>query len=363
MRMSRYSAVFFLLTLMLVPAALAQGKQVISPLTGASPDDPLRFAEEKHLRNIRQLTFGGQNAEAYLSADDRHLSFQSRRGDMGCDQIFLMNIDGSEQRMISSGKGADTCAYLFPDGRHILYASTEGSGPECPPRPGYEHGYVWPVFDSYDIWMSRLDGTGKRRLTTTPGYDAEATISRDGKHIVFTSMRDGDLDIYTMDADGKNVKRLTSELGYDGGPFWSMDGEYIVYRAYHPQTPEEIKDYKDLLKQNLIRPSVLEIWVMRADGSEKHRVTNLGYASFAPFMMPGDKKIIFASNIGAEKGTMGNFELWMVNLDGTGLERVTYNPTFDSFPMFTSDGKHLVWASNRNGKPHETNVFIADWVP
>lgn len=368
MRMSRLSALCLLFafatcsTLGLAQAAPAAAAPAITPVPGATADDPLRFPEEKHLKNIRQLTFGGQNAEAYLSVDNKRLSFQSRRGDMGCDQIFLMNIDGSEQHMVSSGKGADTCAYLFPDGQHILYSSTEGAGPECPPRPSYEHGYVWPVYAGYDIWVSKLDGSDKHRLTTTPGYDAEATISRDGKHIVFDSLRDGDLDIYTMDADGKNVKRLTNELGYDGGPFWSMDGKYIVYRAYHPKTEAEKKDYLDLLKQNLIRPTELEIWVMDADGKNKRQVTNLGYASFAPFMMPGNKKIIFASNNGAPKGTMGNFELWTINVDGTGLERITYNPTFDSFPMFTSDGKHLIWASNRNSKPHETNVFIADWV-
>jgi Tol biopolymer transport system component len=359
-----------ILCLLLAAFALAQPApmpaseaHVIQPVPGADPSDPLRFPEEKHLKNIRQLTWGGQNAEAYFSADDKMLSFQSMRGDLKCDQIFVMNADGSNQHMVSSGKGADTCAYLFPDGQHILYSSTEGDAPQCPPRPSYEHGYVWPVYASFDVWVSKLDGSDKHRLTTTPGYDAESTISRDGKHIVFTSMRDGDLDIYTMNADGTHVKRLTHELGYDGGPFWSMDGKWIVYRAYHPQTPEEIKDYKELLAKNLIRPSTLEIWVMRANGKDKHQVTNLGYASFAPFMTPDSKKIIFASNNGAEKGTMGNFELWMINVDGTGLERITYNPTFDSFPMFTSDGKHLVWASNRNGKPHETNVFMADWVP
>jgi len=346
------------LCLLTVPVlVLAQAAQV------AAPPDPLRFPEEKHLRNIKQLTFGGQNAEAYLSIDNKRMSFQSQRGDLKCDQIFVMNIDGSDQRMVSDGKGADTCAYLFPDGQHILYSSTEGAGPECPPRPDYSKGYVWPVHASHEIYVSKLDGSEKHNLTNSPGYDAEATISRDGKKIVFTSTRDGDLDIYTMDIDGTHVKRLTNELGYDGGPFWSMDGKWIVYRAYHPKSPEEIKEYKELLAQNLIKPSVLELWVMRADGSGKRQVTHLGAASFAPFMTPDDKKIIFSSNYGAAPGTMGNFELWTINIDGTDLERITYNPTFDGFPMFTSDGKKLVFASNRNGRPHETNVFVADWVP
>jgi Tol biopolymer transport system component len=356
-------------SLLLASAVAQQSATTSAPaatlqtVPGADPSDLMRFPEETHLKNIKQLTFGGQNAEAYFSADDKMLSFQSMRGDMKCDQIFVMNPDGSNQHMVSDGKGSDTCAYLYPDGQHILYSSTEGDAPGCPPRPSFEHGYVWPVYAGHDVWTSKLDGSEKHRLTTTPGYDAESTISRDGKHIVFTSKRDGDLDIYTMDIDGSNVKRLTNELGYDGGPFWSVDGKYIVYRAYHPKTPEEIKEYTELLAQNLIKPSVLEIWMMRADGSDKHQVTHLGYASFAPFMTPDDKKIIFSSNNGAAAGEMGNFELWIINVDGTGLERITYNPTFDGFPMFTSDGKKLVFASNRNGKPHETNVFIADWVP
>ena len=316
---------------------------------------------EKHLRNVRQLTFGGQNAEAYFSGDGTHLIFQSQRDGHECDQIYTMRTDGSDIHMVSTGMGRTTCSYFFPDGSRILYSSTHLAGPVCPPKPDYSHGYVWAVYPSYDIFTARPDGTNLKRLTDTPGYDAEATISPDGRKIVFTSMRDGDLDIYTMDIDGRNVRRLTDELGYDGGPFYSPDGKQIVYRAYHPKTPEEIARYKEKLARNLIEPNNFEIWVMNADGSNKRQVTHLGAASFAPYFFPDGKRIIFSSNVNDPKGR--NFDLYMINTDGTGLQRITYNSVFNCFPMFSPDGKKLVFASNRNGKaPRETNVFIADWV-
>ncbi len=321
---------------------------------------PLALPEEKRLRNVRQLTFGGENAEAYFSADDRQIIFQSHQGP-GCDQIYTMALDGSGRRMVSTGKGKTTCSYIFPGGKRILYASTHGAGPECPPPPDYSRGYVWKLYGEFDIYTARPDGSGVKRLAATPGYDAEATISRDGKKIVFTSTRDGDIDIYTMDADGKNVKRLTSELGYDGGPFFSPDGKKIVYRAHHPQDPKEIEEYKMLLKDGALRPSRFELFVMDADGSNKRKLTSYGAASFAPFFHPDGQRIIFASNLHDARSR--NFDLYLINLDGTGLERVTYHETFDSFPMFSSDGKRLVWASNRNqAKPGDTNIFIADWV-
>lgn len=328
--------------------------QTAAPGNGAS--------QEKHLRNIRQLTFGGQNAEAYFSPDGKKLIFQSTRDPFHCDQIFTMNVDGSDPKLVSTGKGRTTCSYFFGDGKRILYSSTQLGGEECPPKPDYSRGYVWAIYPSFDIFTANADGSDVKRLTNTPGYDAEATLSIDGKKIVFTSVRDGDLDIYTMDADGKHVKQLTHELGYDGGPFFSPDGKLIVYRAHHPKTEQEIRDYKDLLKQNLIRPTYLEIWLMNADGSHKRQITNLGAASFAPSFFPDGKRIIFASNVGSTGG-MGNFELYAVDLDGKNLERITFTEGFDGFPVFSPDGKKLVWVSGRNGKvPHETNIFIADWV-
>ena len=320
-------------------------------------------SEDQHLRNIKQLTFGGQNAEAYFSPDGKKLIFQSTREPYKCDQIFTMNIDGTDQHLVSTGKGRTTCSYFFGDGKRILYSSTHLGGADCPPKPDYSKGYVWAIYPSFDIFTANADGSDVKQLTTTNGYDAEATLSTDGKKIVFTSIRNGDLDIYTMDANGTNVRQLTHELGYDGGPFFSPDGKLIVYRAHHPKTEQEIRDYKELLAQNLIRPTYLEIWLMNADGSNKRQITDLGAASFAPSFYSDGKRIIFASNVGSTGG-MGNFELYAVDLDGKKLERITFTDGFDAFPMFSPDGKKLVWVSGRNGKvPHETNIFIADWVP
>jgi Tol biopolymer transport system component len=338
---------------------------ILSAQTSTAPE--MATSLEKHLRKVHQLTFGGQNAEAYFSADGKKLIYQSSHGDVKCDQIFIMNIDGTDQHMVSTGKGRTTCSFFYPDGKKILYTSTHLASPECPPRPDFSKGYVWGVYSGYDIFTANLDGSNLKQLTNTPGYDAEATISLDGKKITFTSLRNGDLDIYTMDADGKNVKQLTHELGYDGGPTFSPDRKTIVYRAYHPKTEKEISDYKELLAQNLIRPTSLEIWTMNADGSGKKQITNLGAASFGPAYTADGKRIIFSSNYDPDthaKGGEGNFELWMMNPDGSGMERITYSDGFDGFPMFSPDGKKLVWASNRNGKlPHETNIFIGDWVP
>ncbi|HVP42593.1 MAG TPA: hypothetical protein VMS96_04135 [Terriglobales bacterium] len=336
-------------------AAVGQEKKLTTP------------EEDKHLKNVKQLTFGGENAEAYFSADNQWLIFQHAGEGVPCDRIYMMRVAGGEPKMqlvfwpVSDGKGKTTCSYFFPDGDRVLFSSTEGAGAGCPPRPDYSHGYVWPIYSSYDLYTAKRDGSGLKKLTDSPGYDAEATITRDGKHIVFTSTRDGDLEIYTMDADGKNVKRLTHELGYDGGPFWSADGNKIVYRAQRAKTKEEAEEYKTLLKQGLIKPGNLEIWVMNADGSGKHQVTHNGASNFGPFWHPDGKRIIFSSNL-AQPDSM-EFDLYLINEDGSGLERVTSHPGFDGFPMFSSDGKRLVWASNRNqSRPHETNIFIADWV-
>jgi TolB protein len=322
--------------------------------------------EAKHLKNVRQLTFGGQNAEAYFSLDDKQLIFQHQGEGVPCDQIYTIPVDTPDgkpatPKLVSTGKGRATCSYFFPSGDRILFSSTHAASPDCPPKPDYSHGYVWPIYDTYQIYTAKPDGSDLKQLTHAKGYNAEATVTRDGKHIVFTSTRNGDLDIHTMDADGSNVKQLTEELGYDGGPFWSYDGKKIVYRAEYPKTPEEIADYKDLLSKGLIRPGNLEIWVMNADGSNKHQVTHNGAANFAPFWHPDGKRIIFASNMADPKNGR-DFDLYLINEAGTGLERITYAPDFDAFPMFSSDGKRLVWASNRNGKAqHETNLFLADW--
>jgi len=334
---------------------------VLTALRVAGQEKKLTTPEEdRHLKNVKQLTFGGENAEAYFSADNKWLIFQHAGEGVPCDRIYMMPASGGKPRQVSDGRGKTTCSYFFPKGDRVLFSSTEGAGPECPPRPDRSRGYVWPVYGSYEIYTARRNGKRLKKLTDSPGYDAEATITRDGKHIVFTSMRDGDLDIYTMDANGKNVKRLTQELGYDGGPFWSADGKKIVYRAQHPANALYAQQYRNLLKQGLIKPGNLEIWVMKADGSGKHQVTHNRASNFAPFWHPDGKRIIFASNM-AKPDSM-EFDLYMVKEDGSGLERVTNHRAFDGFPMFSSDGKKLVWSSNRNqAKPHETNIFVADW--
>ncbi|HXF95015.1 MAG TPA: hypothetical protein VNI61_02815 [Gemmatimonadales bacterium] len=315
---------------------------------------------EARLANIRQLTFGGQNAEAYFSRSGRRLIFQRQEADTGCDQEFVINVDGSGLRRVSSGRGRTTCGYFYADDSRILYSSTEHLGPACPPRPDYSRGYVWALYD-YDIYTAAADGSDPRALIRHPGYDAEATVSPDGRTIVFTSLRDGDLDIYAVDVDGTNLRRLTRALGYDGGPFFSPDGRRIVYRAYHPASAADSADYVTLLRANLVRPSRMEIWVMNADGSDPRQVTRLGGANFAPYFHPDGRRILFASN--HRNPQSRNFDLYLVNLDGTGLERVTTHPDFDSFPMFSPDGTRLVWASNRNARvPGETNIFIADWI-
>lgn len=320
---------------------------------------------EKEIRfsDVRQLTFTGENAEAYLSDDDKWLIFQSANDSTPCDQIFIMDVEGKNRTKISNGFGKTTCAYFIPGTDQVIYASTQGADKNCPPPADYSKGYVWPIYDSHDLYISNRDGSNLKQITTTPGYDAEATVSPDGSTIVFTSMRDGDLDIYTMKVDGSNVKRLTTELGYDGGAFFSPDGKKIVYRSYHPKTDEEITSYKDLLAEGVIRPANFELWVMNADGSDKRQITKNGAANFAPFFTPDGSQIIFSSNVGDQTGKGREFDLFMVNADGSGeTEQVTYSPQFDGFPMFTKDGKYLVFASNRNnGGTRSTNIFIAQW--
>ncbi|MCZ6917078.1 MAG: hypothetical protein O7I93_09905 [Gemmatimonadetes bacterium] len=326
-----------------------------SPAVSRAPE-----AGEPFFTNLRQLTFEGQNAEAYFSSDGTRLIFQRTGPEESCDQQYTINLDGSGMRRVSNGLGRTTCGYYYERDERILYSSTFHAGETCPPDPDRSQGYVWPLND-FDIYTSLPDGTGLERLTTEVGYDAEATLSPDGETIVFTSTRDGDLDIYTMNVDGTNVRRLTSAFGYDGGPFFSPDGSKIVYRSSHPETAEEREDYAAMLARNLVRPSAMEIWVMNADGSEQRQTTDLGGANFAPFFHPDGERIIFASNHQDSSGR--NFDLFMIGLDGSGLVQVTTHGEFDGFPMFSPDGSKLVFASNRYGADQgDTNIFVADWV-
>lgn len=331
--------------------------------------NPLIDPREVHLTDIQQLTFAGQNAEAYLSGDDKQLIFQSENDSTPCDQIFIMNIDGSNIHRVSNGLGKTTCSYFIPGTNKIIYSSTFAGDSACPPPADFSKGYVWPIYESHDIYISNADGSDLKKLTDVVGYDAEATVSVDGSKIVFTSMRNGDLDIYTMNSDGSNVKQVTNEIGYDGGAFFSHDGKKIVYRASHPKDEEEKANYLDLLNQGIVRPTTFQLYVMDADGSNKKQLTDNDGANFAPYFTPDDKKIIFATNI-ADTTSKRIFDLWLINADGTGeMERVTYNSNFNGFPMFTKDGKKLVFASNRtltpdkekNVRNRSTNIFVAEW--
>jgi TolB protein len=316
-------------------------------------------AGESRLTNVRQLTNGGENAEAYFSADGEQLIFQSTRDGRSCDQQYVMRIDGSGLRRVSTGRGKTTCGYFFDGDRKIFFASTHAVGDACPARPDPSRGYVWGL-DKFDMYTANADGSGLRRLTNYGVYTAEGTLSPDGRTIVFTSLKDGDLDIYTMDVDGTNVRRLTTTPGYDGGPFFSPDGKRIVYRAHHPADSVELATYRGLLAQEIVRPNRMEVWVMNADGSDQRQVTRLGGANFAPFFTPDGQRIIFSSNHRNPRSR--NFDLFLVNVDGSGLEQVTTDAEFDGFPQFSPDGRHLVWASNRHAtRSNETNIFIAEW--
>jgi Tol biopolymer transport system component len=336
-----------------------------APQAAAAADsvatDSLAAPGETHLRNIRQLTFGGNNAEAYFSRDGKQLIFQ-RQPDIttGCDQQFIMNTDGTGLHQVSNGEGRTTCGYFYNNDRRILYSSTYAFAPACPPPVDHSRGYVWPL-GHFEIYTANADGSDPKPLTHNGAYNAESTVSPDGSRIIFTSTRDGDIELYTMNVDGSGVRRITHRVGYDGGAFFSPDGTQIVWRAQYPVTAADTADYRTLLKERMVRPSQLELWVANADGSNARQVTHLGGANFAPFFAPDGKRIIFASNYENPRGR--DFDLYMVNVDGTGLEKITTSPDFDAFPMFSPDGKQLVWASNRHAaREGETNLFIADWV-
>ncbi len=331
--------------------------------------DSLIYPEEKHFASLRQLTFSGDNAEAYWSFDDSSLVFQAKNERWGahCDQIYQMKWMNEQHpdsipQLISTGLGRTTCSYFMPGDTTILYASTHEEDAECPHSPAHrEDGrYVWPVYDSYDIYIADLKGNIVKQLTNDPGYDAEATVSPDGKKIVFTSLRSGDLELYTMNVDGSDIKQITFELGYDGGAFFSHDSQKLIFRSSRPKTAEEVKEYKDLLAEGLVMPTHMELYICNADGSELRQLTTLGKANWSPFFHPSDQKVIFSSNHAGEKGWQ--FNLYMINIDGTGLERITYDPTFDAFPVFSYSGKYMVFSSNRNNKgTRDTNLFVAEW--
>jgi Tol biopolymer transport system component len=329
----------------------------------------LHDPRETHLANIRQLTFGGQNAECYWSFSGKKLIFQAHNDQTKADQIFTMNPDGSGVKMVSTGTGRTTCAYFLKGDKEIIFASTHGYSPDVPSEPDRSKGYVWPVYPSYAIYRANADGSNLHPIFpkevkpgVETGYNAEATVSPDGKRIIFTSDRSGDLELYTMKPDGTDVKQITHTLGYDGGAFFSPDGTKIVWRAGRPETQAEKDEYLSLLKQHIVRPTRMELYIADADGSNARQLTSNGAANFAPFFTPDGKSILFSSNLGDPMRR--KFEIYRISVAGGEPERITYGDQFDGFPMFSPNGKKLVFASNRNGKvPRETNVFIADWIP
>lgn len=330
----------------------------------------LHYEEEKNFSQVKQLTFGGDNAEAYFSFNDEMIVFQTNNPawSLECDQIFYTRLDSARMdkvmpQLISTGLGRTTCSYFMPGDTSILFASTHMGNGSCPhlPAPREDGKYVWPIYDDYDIFVSDLTGRIIDTLVQQPGYDAEATVSPKGDKIVFTSDRSGDLELYTMDIDGSNVKQITFELGYDGGAFFSPDGSKLVFRSSRPKTPAEQEEYKKLLKEGLVTPTNMEIYVCNADGSDLRQITHLGKANWAPYFHPSGDKLVFSSNHHSKRGYQ--FNIFMINLDGTGLKQITHDDTFDAFPMFSFDGKKLIFSSNRNNNgTKDTNIFLADWV-
>jgi len=330
--------------------------------------DTLKYEQEVHLKNLRQLTFGGDNAEAYWSFDDSKIVFQSTNKLWGveCDQIYYFDLQkpyADRPPLLSTGLGRTTCSYFMPDNKSIVYASTHEGNASCPHvPPRREDGkYVWPIYETFDIYHADLNGKLLKKLTETPGYDAEATVSPKGDKIVFTSTRSGDLELYTMNVDGSDVRQVTNQLGYDGGAFFSPDGSQLIFRASRPKTEAEIKEYKDLLAQGQVMPTNMELYICNVDGSGLRQLTNLGKANWAPFFHPSGKKVIFSSNHKSSRGYQ--FNLFMINIDGAGLQQITVDKVFDAFPMFSFDGKKIIFSSNRNNKgTRDTNLFVADWV-
>jgi TolB protein len=333
--------------------------------------DTLHYPDEKHFTNLTQLTFGGDNAEAYFSYDNKWLIFQKTYAKEGiaCDQIFIGSIptkpgEKFEPKMVSTGKGRTTCGAFMKDGKHFLYASTHLGSEECPPVPDrkkYGNKYIWPLYNSFDIFIADLNGKIIKQLTNSKGYDAEATLSPDGKRMIYTSTKNGDIDLYIMDLSTGKEKQITNAIGYDGGAWFSPDGKKIIWRASRPETAEALKEYKDLLSEDLVAPTSMEVYTANADGSNQQKITSLGQANWAPAYMPDSKQIIFASNHEYKRGFP--FNMYTMNNDGSNVKKISRDNGFDAFPMFSYDGRKIVFCSNRNnGGTRDTNIFIADWV-
>ena len=366
--MKKFAASFFILLFVFLFLGF---KRVDTPSHRLiNGEDTIQYPEESHFSNVQQLTFGGDNAEAYFSYDGKWIIFQrtNQKEGLYCDQMFIGKVPKAgnkfSYKMVSTGKGRTTCGFFTRDGKHVIYASTHLGSEVCPPVPDrskYGNKYIWPLYDSYDIFMADLNGKIVKQLTHSKGYDAEATLSPDGKKMIYTSDKDGDIELYIMDLKSGEEKRITNTLGYDGGAWFSPDGKKIIWRASRPTTAAEISDYKTLLAEDLVAPTNMEVFVANADGSNARKVTSYGQANWAPAFLPDSKRIIFASNHEYKRGFP--FNLYTINEDGTNLQKVSRDKGFDAFPMYSPKGKKIIFCSNRNnGGTRDTNVFIADWV-
>src|SRR5262250_3247322 len=326
------------------------------------------YQERDFLTRIRRLTVEGKRAgEGYWSADGKRLVFQSER-EPGNPfyQIYVLDLTTGDTKRVSPGIGKTTCAFFRPGTDEIEFASTHADPhskqlqeAELAFRAsGKERRYSWDYDPEMDIYACNEKTGESKRLTTARGYDAEGSYSPDGQWIVFSSMRsayDHPLtdkekksleenpsnfaEIYIMRADGTDQKRLTNVWGYDGGPFFTQDGKKILWRRFD--------------EQGLIA----DVWTMNPDGSDQRQITDFGSMSWAPYMHPSGQYIFFASNkLGFE-----NFELFIVDPQGTKEPvRVTYSDGFDGLPVPSPDGKQLAWTSSRSGGS-AGQLFLAQW--
>ena len=350
-------------------AAREAGAAVARPFPDARRVDHLIEPDETRFLELYQLTFGGENAEAYWSFAGDRLVLQRRHPVEGvdCDRIYV--LDDGELTQVSSGRGVTTCAYFLPGDREVLFASTHGEHASCPAPPDRSKGYVWKLHPEYEVYVVDLESGTERQLTDAPGYDAEGTVSPLGDRIVFTSVRSGDPELWTCDLAGGALHQVTDSPGYDGGAFFSHGGDRLIWRAtaFTPGAEaDEQAAFAQLLEEHLVRPSAMELVTSLVDGTLRRTLTSLGGANWAPYFTPDDRHVLFSSNhhVGPRSR---NFDLFLVPSEGgphgaESAERVTTYEGFDSFPMFHPRGEWLAFSSNRGGSVEgETNVFLARW--
>lgn len=315
--------------------------------------------EETFLANVRQVTFGLPRAgEGYFSPDGTTIVYQAFPIGYPFYQIYVQRLDERIPRLLSTGRGRTTCAYFSPKGDQILFASshtdpdieqTEKKGREEAAQGGRRR-YQWEFDPQMELYLINFDGTGLKRLTDSPGYDAEGSFSPDGSQVVFTSTRDGDPDLYVMRSDGTGVRQLTNAPGYDGGPFFSPDGRWVIFRS-------------DRAKKDM-----LQLFAISADGKIEVQLTdNLDQVNWCPYFHPSGKYIIWAGADYGQGPQKANFDLWTMEIEMTSdsfrggkTTRITDHKAADVLPVFSPDGRKMMWTSNRT--PDGTSqLWIGDW--